>query len=115
MRILFMLLLTLAVTLLTTGVLADEVEQQSIPYMAHWPKLPTPFFVRDWAKTAQQVTLLTLDAEADFPYFPVTKLFRQEQPLSGGAQGQQFGVQTYLRATPPRWMTRTAYSATTAG
>ena len=87
MRILFMLVLTLAVTLLTTGVLADEVEQQSIPYMAHWPKLPTPFFVRDWAKTAQQVTLLTLDAEADFPYFPVTKLFRQEQMLSGGAQG----------------------------
>ena len=102
MRILFMLLLTLAVTLLTTGVLADEVEQQSIPYMAHWPKLPTPFFVRDWAKTAQQVTLLTLDAEADFLYFPVTKLFRQEQMLSGSAQGQQFGVQTYLRTTPPK-------------
>ncbi len=102
MRYLFLLLLPLAIILLTSLVLAEETPQQSIPYMNNWPTLPTPFRVRDWQDTARRVTLLTLDGEASYPHFPVTKYFQQEQPLSGGAHGQQFGVQTYLRSTPPK-------------
>lgn len=100
MRTFFTLLAFFAVILLVTGAFAEDGQQQDIPYMADWPKLPTPFVVRDWADTARQATLLALDPGAEFPYFPVSAYFQQESPLSGGAQGQQFGMQTYLRSTP---------------
>ena len=102
MRYLLMLLLPFVAVCFVSISMADEVEQQDIPYMAGWPNLPSPFTVRDWAVTARQVTLLTLDPAAEYPYFPVTACFQQETPLSGGAQGQQFGVQTYLRSTPAK-------------
>lgn len=102
MRCLLMLLLSFIAVSFASFALAGEVGQQDIPYMADWPTLPSPFRVRDWQDTARRVTLLTLDGEASYPYFPVTKYFLQEQPLSGGAQGQQFGVQTYLRSTPAK-------------
>lgn len=100
MRFKLILLLALAVSMVSPGVLADEAAQQNIPYMKNWPRLPDPYVVRDWKDTACRVTLLTLDGKASYPYFPVTKYFQQAQPLSGGAQGQQFGMQTYLRSTP---------------
>jgi len=102
MRYLLVFLLPLLAACLVSVAFADEADQQNIPYMANWPKLPSPFQVRNWQDTARRVTLLTLDAEAAYPYFPVTKYFLQEEPLSGGAQGQQFGVQTYLRSTAPQ-------------
>lgn len=102
MRYLLMLLLPMIFAYFATTTLADEVDQQSIPYMADWPKLPTPFHVRNWQDVARHVTLLSLDAAAEYPYFPVTAYFQQESPLSGGAQGQQFGMQTYLRSTPAK-------------
>lgn len=102
MRYLLMFLLPMILACLVIPALADEDTQQEIPYMSDWPKLPNPFAVRDWSDTARRVTLLTLDASADYPYFPVTAYFQQEQPLSGGSQGQQFGVQTYLRSTPAK-------------
>lgn len=100
MRYFFLSLFILTAALLFSSAQADDAGQLDIPYMADWPTLPNPFRIRDWQDTARRVTLLTLDANAAYPYFPVTKYFRQEQPLSGGAQGQQFGVQTYLRSTP---------------
>lgn len=105
MRCILMLLAIAFVALFAPAALADEAGQQDISYMKSWPKLPNPFVVRDWKETARRVTLLTLDGDAAAPYFPVTKYFLQEQPLSGGAVGQQFGLQTYLRSTPapPRY------------
>ena len=78
------------------------------PLYGGWPKLPSPFIVRNWEDTVREVTLLTLDANASSPYFPVSAYFQQETPLFGGAQGQQFGVQTYLRsrATPHHYQHR---------
>ncbi len=102
MRYLLMFLFPMMLACFVIPTLADEDAQQDIPYMSDWPKLPNPFVVRDWADTARKVTLLTLDASANYPYFPVTAYFQQEQPLSGGSQGQQFGVQTYLRSTPAK-------------
>ena len=94
----FIFLTFCIVMLLPSAAMALEEKQQSIPYMAGWPKLPCPFIVRNWEDTAREVTLLTLNANASSPYFPVSAYFQQETPLSGGAQGQQFGVQTYLRS-----------------
>ncbi len=102
MRTVFTFLIFYAVILLAAGATAEDVQQQNIPYMADWPKLPSPFIVRDWTDTARQLTLLSLDAKAEYPYFPVSAYFLQESPLSGGAQGQQFGMQTYLRSTPAK-------------
>ena len=84
MRCILMLLANAFVALLAPAALADEAGQQDISYMKSWPKLPNPFVVRDWKETARRVTLLTLDGDAAAPYFPVTKYFLQEQPLSGG-------------------------------
>lgn len=100
MRMFLILLMVFAATLYTCVADAEDDAQQSIPYMKDWPKLPSPFIVRSWEDTARQVTLLALDPAAEYPFFPVSALFRQETPLSGGAQGQQFGLQTYLRSTP---------------
>jgi len=102
MRCIFVLLISILTLSLMSCSLADESQQPDIPYMSDWPKLPKPFAVRDWADTARKVTLLTLDASANYLYFPVTAYFQQEQPLSGGSQGQHFGVQTYLRSTPAK-------------
>ena len=102
MRTFFTLLIFFAAILLAAGATAEAVQQRNIPYMADWPNLPMLFVVRDWADTARQVTLLALAPGTEFPYFPVTAYFQQEAPLSGGAQGQQFGMQTYLRSTPAK-------------
>lgn len=102
MRMILILLMVLAAMLYTCCADAEAIGQQSIPYMEDWPKLPSPFIVRSWEETARQVTLLALDPAAEYPFFPVSALFRQATPLSGGAQGQQFGLQTYLRSTPAR-------------
>lgn len=67
MRYLLMFLLPMILACFVIPALADEDAQQEIPYMSDWPKLPNPFVVRDWADTARIVTLLTLDASANYP------------------------------------------------
>lgn len=101
-RCIWMLIVLLLTVSFSTTALAEGVAQRKIPYMKDWPTLPSPYRTRDWTETARKVTLLTLDGQAEYPYFPVTSYFWQEEPLSGGAQGQQFGTQTYLRSTPAK-------------
>lgn len=45
----------------------------------------------DWAKTAEEVTLLMLDENADLPYFPATRYYTQgRRPPPGGSPERIF-------------------------
>ncbi len=92
-------LLFFALMLLAAGIPAaggGEGLQMDIPYMKDWPALPTPFRTRDWAKTAEEATLLMLDETADLPHFPVTRYYTQEAPATGGFTGENFLTLSYL-------------------
>lgn len=86
------------IVFLVTNAIAEEVLQMNISYMDNWPKLPTPYMTRNWNETAKQVTLLSLDANADYKYFPVSTYFERTEPTSGGYSGLGYGTHTYLRA-----------------
>lgn len=67
-----------------------------IAYMTDWPQLPTPFHIRDWAQTAKDYYLLTLNPKADALQFPLAHLIEFPTPTSGGYVGKTLTMNTYL-------------------
>lgn len=70
--------------------------QVDIEYIERFPRVPSPFGVRDWQKTALAHNQIVFDTEASGEYLPLIKVSQIKEPTTGGYTGEIFAIPSYV-------------------
>ncbi|NMB12802.1 MAG: hypothetical protein GX977_10995 [Firmicutes bacterium] len=70
--------------------------QVDIEYIEEFPRVPAPFYVRDWQKTALAYNQIAFDTQATGQYLPLITLSQIEQPTTGEYTGEIFAIPSYV-------------------
>lgn len=96
----FTMCFTLIETIGRTNIVkADSNSQSIIPAVEAWPNIPSPFNIRDWAKTANDFYNLAFNTKAEGTDLPLIKTFNVDHPSSGGFTGETFSMPSYLSSS----------------